>query len=541
LSAASVQQLASGVSPLDIVDVPQGMVSLPISYTVEGSVAGAQIKQYFPLEGPDDATNAANLVSGGNVGKLVNYTTPVPPWTNSALAPQLTHSTAALALDGLGNYANLGNVGLSGSATVSLWIKANVVTNGGQLFGQLSGVTTAQGAVGLAGSGGLQVRGGLALAPDGTIQTNQWTHLAFLYSAGFITAYVNGTLVNSVASSCDFSNDPFGIGAPLWYLSTPLYNNFPGQIDDVALWSGVISETEVQSLASGASPLTITNTVPLTQYFPLEGTGMDLNVTNAVAGGNTGQLANYTSSVHSWDSSEHPSQLSGSTRSLFLNGISEYLNVGNLGLNGSGTVSLWLKPTTLAGDQRLLSQLSGATTQQGHAGFRPDGQVWTWAGNVYQYPGPAGTLTANQWYHLAFTFGGGVATLYVNGIEKGTVPSGCQFNGVETGIGAKWINLYGNSVSGFIDDVAVWDKPLFPDTIAKLAGGASPNAVVDSPKNLMLRWPGSGGYFSVESATNVTGPWAPVLQSATLSGTNFTVAVPLSSSGMKFYRLVARQ
>jgi hypothetical protein len=40
---------------------------------------------------------------------------------------------------------------------------------------------------------------------------------------------------------------------------------------------------------------------------------------------------------------------------------------------------------------------------------------------------------------------------------------------------------------------------------------------------------------------NVAGPWVPVLQSATLSGTDLTISVPLSSSGMKFYRLVARQ
>ncbi len=549
LSPTSIQRLAQGVSPLAIVDTVEPLPAPQLSFTT-ASRSGAKLTQYFPIEEPDGSTNAANLVAGGNMGTLVNYVAS-SPWTNSGLAGKLTSSSSALVMNGVANYANIGNIGLTAPLSISMWIKpSSAFTNAdsvlfGQLSGPNSGVDIHIGSVRLTKGGGLVARGAsLDVAPSGTIQPDQWIHLAFVYQDGMKT-YVNGTnLVFTSTNGCTFNTDPFGLGAPLWALTAPVYQSFPGQMDDVSIWSGALSPENVQDLANGTTPTAIGGGPVLAQYFPLDGTGTQVTLPNSVAGGNPGELVNYEFNIHSWDSTVVPPGLQGSTRSLYLNGFGEYLKIGNLNQTNSATISLWLRPNTLAGDQRLISQLSGPSTQQGPVGYTQNGQVWVWgspgSGNAYYYPGPAGCLQAGTWHHLLLTYSGSSATFYLDGVEKGTAASGFHFKGPETGIGAKWISQYGNSVSGYIDDISVWDKPLSMDSIIQLARGVAPNSVVDKPKDMVLSWPGyPGPYYVLQTATNLAGPWTTITPATTLSGSSYTATVPMVEvTPMRFYRMV---
>ncbi|MDB6124765.1 MAG: hypothetical protein JWQ71_3758 [Pedosphaera sp.] len=543
LSSTSIQQLAAGVSPLSILDTPQQPpvnVSLSISIT---NLPGTTIRQYFPLEGPDNSTNVANL-SGTNAAFLVNYVAPPVPWTSTALAPQLSNNVSAMVVDGGTTYGNLGNIGLSGSATVSLWAKPASVTGapgGTFLFSQLNGSTAAQGAIGITGTGGLLVRGPAPnIAPNGTLKVGEWIHLAFVYDAGSLTTYTNGVAISTTSVNFQFDAAPLGIGASLWHLSSPVGAPFNGQLDDFAVWNAPLSADEIQSLAQGQSPIDVPSSASLVQYFPLNGTGTNLAIANQVAGGNVGVVENYSPTARSWDSTVIPAALaSRSTRSLFMDGFNDYVNMRNIGQTGSGTVSFWVNFNLLPGDTRLFSQLTGGTGQPGTSTVRANGEIWIWNGGTWQVVAGPNTLTTNRWYHLAYTYGGGLATLYVDGVEKNTVAAGFTFSPIEFGLGAKFIAQNGATLSGYVDDVSIWSGALAPATIKQLAGGAAPNSVVDKILSVRLAWAAyPGGYYNVQTSTSLSGPWTPISQSATLAGTNYTVFVPISTAGSKFFRLV---
>ncbi len=544
LSLNSIQQLASGVSPTAITDTAQPLptISLGLSFT---NPPPAVLRQYFPLEGPDNSTNVANL-SGTNAAYIVNYVAPPPPWTNSGLASQLTNNVSALVVDGGTTYGNLGNIGLSGTGTISLWAKPASLTGpagGSFLFSQLTGASSLQGAVSVSATGGLIVRGGTgAVATNGTLKIGEWIHLVFVYNAGSMITYSNGVSISTVGVNFQFDVDPIGIGATLWHLSAPFGAPFNGQLDDFAIWNVPLSAEEIQNLTLGQSPLETPSSASLVQYFPLNGTGTNSVIANAVLSGNTGQIFNYSPTVRSWDSLEIPSALtSRSTRSLFLDGFNDYVNLRNIVQSGSGTVSFWANISLLPGETRLFSQLTGATTQPGTATVRTNGEVWIWNGTAWQVAASANTLTTNRWYHLALTYASGVATLYVDGVAKNPVVAGFNFSPAEFGLGAKFIAQNGNTFAGYMDDVSIWNSALSPDTVLKLAAGTVPTAVTDTPRSLALTYPAyPGGAFRLETSTSITGPWIVVPGAPTLGGIDYTVLVPIASGvPTRFYRLKA--
>lgn len=79
-------------------------------------------------------------------------------------------------------------------------------------------------------------------------QTNGWTHLAFTHDGTVGRWYINGQY-NSATTSDPihrYGDGPFSIGA---YVPLETYfNKFPGQLDDVALWTNVLTQGQIQSV-----------------------------------------------------------------------------------------------------------------------------------------------------------------------------------------------------------------------------------------------------------------------------------------------------
>ena len=101
------------------------------------------------------------------------------------------------------------------------------------------------------------------------LQPNVWTHLALTFSNGFAKVYINGVPQGAPVggfplSSAPTSNHTLSIGSGA-------LGAFFGQIDDVSLYSGVLSAAQIASHynrtagpASTAAP-TITGTAQETQ------------------------------------------------------------------------------------------------------------------------------------------------------------------------------------------------------------------------------------------------------------------------------------
>lgn len=91
--------------------------------------------------------------------------------------------------------------------------------------------------------------------------------------------------------------------------------------------------------------------------------------------------------------------------------------------------------------------------------------------------GPA--LPADQlWRHLAATYDGVAARLYVDGAMVGSTPAAGPVNGPDPG-GASWLmvgskNGYGHFFDGVVDDLLMYDRALGPAEILALARGSRP-------------------------------------------------------------------
>jgi hypothetical protein len=552
LSPATIQLLASGQSPLTVVDTTnQAPVAITMKVTTETSKESAQLVAYYPL---DETTGllATNAVAGGNTAYLSNYVAGLAPWVTSGLPAPLTHDISAVALDGVSEYVDLGDIGLTNAGTISLWINPTVVGPDARIYCQESGtVTTVPGCaeLGFNGSGSVNVWSGtawLAVAPAGTMVANQWAHLVFVYSSGFVTLYINGVEQSTVAAGLDFSGASFGLGCKFFLLyGTP----FAGMMDDLAIWNDALTAANVQSLAAGVSPLSLGAAATLVDYYPFDGTGSSVTVSNLVAGGSNGRLVNYSPTVQSWESANLPPALPYSKAALSFDGAEDFLDLGNLGLSGSGTVSFWMFPDTLAGDRRLFSQLSGTTTNQaGATGFDSTGAVWAWTGAAGTQPllAPAGTLTTNQWFHMAFLYGGGTGTLYVNGVQQQSASVGFDFADAEFGLGATFFYIlhipgqYGAPFGGLIDDVSIWDRPVSPGTVARLAAGAKPPEMVGSvQESLVITWPAYPPGLTLEATSSLPagpGGWTVVTPPVKTVGLNIVATVPILS-GSRYFRL----
>ena len=167
----------------------------------------------------------------------------------------------------------------------------------------------------------------------------------------------------------------------------------------------------------------------------------------------------------------------------------KYVDGGNINLStsrdgGEVTVSMWVRPTALSGDNRLYGQLSGTASQQGTVRVTSDGRMEVWNGATWLRVAPAGALTTGNWHHLAFVWKGNSVRAYVNGVAGLTATANFEFGAANGhfGIAAPFLGRYGTAFVGGVDEVAIFAVALNPGQIKILANGSRARATV--PKTL---------------------------------------------------------
>jgi hypothetical protein len=135
------------------------------------------------------------------------------------------------------------------------------------------------------------------------------------------------------------------------------------------------------------------------------------------------------------------------------------------------TYELWFKPKPHTPIQFLLEKRTGAdvTTRDGNTlllygdSLSPAIERWT-TGSVHI--SSASPPTLDVWHHIAFTFDGQRARLYVDGAtgsDPGSSPGNLGPNGSALTIGAA--NGGGSPFEGDLDEVAVYDRALSADEV----------------------------------------------------------------------------
>ena len=137
--------------------------------------------------------------------------------------------------------------------------------------------------------------------------------------------------------------------------------------------------------------------------------------------------------------------------------------VGDLGLSGEVTLILWANPNDAKDDDRLISNISGPTNPAFTTRFQGGAvEVWSsaWKPVIPKFDN-------NKWGHYAFVFDGeGNVTGYYNGKEGDTVADSYTFT--EIGIGANFLDQWGQYFSGLFDEIAFFSVALTEDDIEVL-------------------------------------------------------------------------
>lgn len=223
---------------------------------------------YYTFENTFQDTSA-NDRHGTPSGAGVTFVTDTPS--------ALRHSTQAAAFNGT-DYVTLPYLGLYGSLaatnglTLSLWLKSASSSaqswfiaegytghdNPAYVFGHALNLAQPT-ALARVLSGTLLLNKKTATAP---LYDGSWHHWVWTDSKGTANMYIDGNRVAADTGTWDYTHtdmplDTTAIGA--WIRDAAETRRYPlvGQLDDVAIWNSVLSESAIRHLAAGGNPLFI--------------------------------------------------------------------------------------------------------------------------------------------------------------------------------------------------------------------------------------------------------------------------------------------
>ena len=447
---------------------------------------------YWPLDGStiNWSTGIVRDLSGqGNNGSLINMST-----TTSPVAGKIGEALRFTGVAGK-HVVVTGSDPLGvGVITVSAWIKpySRGQAANGMIFS--NGNTRAY----MAGGAELSFTSNASTVVNSTLNSvplNQWTHIVVTRDAsGLATWYING-VINGAANRS--SGTPLAGSTNFTIGDSPLA--FNGIIDDVRVYSRILSAQEVQQLYTlGSANVAHSNTTSLTSglvgYWPLDGgtTSWKTDTTQDVSGnGNTGQMIGMSTST-----SPVQGKIGGA---LKFNGVSGYISIPADPLYQksatSASFSFWsnVTPAALAStyheainnadDSTLYSSgyvayFEGRTNANGTTGSNLFSVGLGVTGGNRLMATTAAIPSDGKWHQYAFTYTASTGTFYVDGNVVSSqvsslsnnnktgnlVPRNHAFNiGVSTNIAG-----VGGYFPSKLDDVRIYNRALSAQEVQQL-------------------------------------------------------------------------
>jgi len=163
-----------------------------------------------------------------------------------------------------------------------------------------------------------------------------------------------------------------------------------------------------------------------------------------------------------------------SGEAVSFDGSDDRVVAGSIGVpvgSAPRTISAWVKHDTTSGDHYIAGWGPG-----GGAGQDPDGTSFylnTYDDNlrlvgIGRDLAPAAPVQPGRWYHMAASYDGAAARLYLNGIEVANGNMAYNTFSTDVFIGTRASLLAPCFFDGLIDDVRIWDRALDPSEVQEL-------------------------------------------------------------------------
>ncbi len=446
------------------------------------SVISAQADKIGEWHFDEGSGNIAYDSSGyGNHGTIFIAPAGSPPHIHSSGATWIDDgiSGSALNLDGYFDWVNFGNgvtsqISSQGTRdyTVAAWIRPSSFPAGRNAamsftameFGQTSGRVWFRQAYGGWPSG-------YSILSGSVLEIGEWTHIVGVHHEDVgIDLYVDGIYIGSDNTKTGLDGnatirhlEPTHAG--VWYGTTPsIWGSawFDGDIDEISMYNHALTAEEIAALASRECVEPPAN---LVSWWPGDGDAVDIQ------GGNNGTLVNDAAFVD------------GKVEQAFsLDGFNDYVQVpASVSLNEVGktgfTVDAWVK---------LESGYPIITKHRERNPNNPNTEGWLLSAyqNNFHLQLRAGgvccqTLTstvvwvADRWYHVAGTYNGTEARLYVDGVlESSLQVSGDTSSTIDINIGRD-VNTETHFLNGIVDEVEIFNRALSQEEIQAIYNAGS--------------------------------------------------------------------
>jgi hypothetical protein len=229
---------------------------------ISGALAGlaytakAELVAYFPVDSATDSSTFLDDIIDDAAHGIADGTSSS---TAGSIVNDATRGDVLSTVDGHRYSAGTQDIDITIGYTWSFWFKSpsadyhsTIDTNGDVIIGSRNGTWNKVGPTG--------TQRFLDFSYD--IDTGNWHHAALTGigdGSGGTTVgefWVDGVKVstdtNGTYNNLTSINDVFEIGG-----SSQFSEDVTGLIDDIAIWNEVLTDSQIQSLAAGASPLTV--------------------------------------------------------------------------------------------------------------------------------------------------------------------------------------------------------------------------------------------------------------------------------------------
>ncbi|MCA9360714.1 LamG domain-containing protein [Candidatus Nomurabacteria bacterium] len=316
-----------------------------------------------------------------------------------------------------------------------------------------------------------------ALLGDLNIQINRWYHTCVTNTVidstnSTATFYLDGVRVGTASLDRTRFPDPGEDGNVLiGAFNAGASQRFNGTLDDMRIYNRVLSDIEVQHLYQQGVPTKIATTLPsgslatgLVGHWTFDGSDMDLsNSTGEVSdssGTNTGNWIGHTNTT----------AIGKIGQAIKFDGIDDYVDVGNINVDGAMTTSAWVYLDT-ANSGSYATFGKSFTTYQIFIDSNNKIHLQTNSGSGCNVPS-TGVVSAFEWHHTVVTWSTtNGATFYIDGEPSGNSSGSCanEINNSSTvlKIGAA-AGTPDKFMNGKIDDARMYDRELSADEVRQL-------------------------------------------------------------------------